>query len=200
MATAPAKPAKSEAEAAPEAPASPPTGGKGKKKLIIILVAAVVLLGALGGGGFFIWKKKAAAAAAAAAESADNEDGHPAAESKEHKHHGPPIFVPLEPFVVNLADKGTDRYAQVSVTLQVENSKVSDDLKTYLPAIRNNILMILAHKTAEELMDRTGKDALAEEILQESTRPLEEARDPKKDDSGTYHPIVKVHFANFIIQ
>ena len=164
------------------------------------MVAAVVLLGALGGGGFFIWKKKAAAAAAAAAESADNEDGHPAAESKEHKHHGPPIFVPLEPFVVNLADKGTDRYAQVSVTLQVENSKVSDDLKTYLPAIRNNILMILAHKTAEELMDRTGKDALAEEILQESTRPLEEARDPKKDDSGTYHPIVKVHFANFIIQ
>ncbi len=197
MATAAAKPAKSEAEAAPDAPASAPTGGKGKKKLIIILVAAVVLLGALGGGGFFIWKKKAAAAAA---EAADSEDGHAVAAPKEHKQHGPPIFVPLDPFVVNLADKGTDRYAQVSVTLQVENTKVSDDLKTYLPAIRNNILMILAHKTAEELMDRAGKDALAEEILQESTRPMEEARDPKKNDSGGYHPILKVHFANFIIQ
>ena len=199
MATAPAKPAKSEAEAAPEAPASPPAGGKGKKKLIIILIAAVVLLGGIGGGGFFIWKKKAAAAAAAA-ESADSEDGHAVAEPKEHKQHGPPIFVPLDPFVVNLADKGTDRYAQVSVTLQVENSKISDDLKIYLPAIRNNILMILAHKTAEELMDRAGKDVLAEEILQESTRPLKESRDPKKNDSDAYRPILKVHFANFIIQ
>jgi len=199
MATAPAKPAKSEAEAAPDAPASPPTGGKGKKKLIIILVAVVVLLVAMGGGGFFIWKKKAAAAAEAAA-AADSEDGHPVAESKEHKDHGPPIFVPLEPFVVNLADKGTDRYAQVSVTLQVENSKVSDDLKIYLPAIRNNILMILAHKTSEELMDRAGKDVLAEEILRESTRPLKESQDPKKKDSGAYRPILKVHFANFIIQ
>jgi flagellar FliL protein len=197
MATAPAKPAKSEAEAAPDAPASPPTGGKGKKKLIIILVAAVVLLGAIGGGGFFIWQKKAAAAAA---EAADSEGGHPVAESKQQKDQGPPIFVPLDPFVVNLADKGTDRYAQVSVTLQVENSKVSDDLKIYLPAIRNNILMILAHKTSEELMDRAGKDVLAEEILRESTRPLKESQDPKKKDSGAYRPILKVHFANFIIQ
>ncbi len=197
MATAPAKPAKSEAEAAPDAPASPPTGGKGKKKLIIILVAAVVLLGAIGGGGFFIWKKKAAAAAA---EAADSEGGGPVAESKQQKDQGPPIFVPLDPFVVNLADKGTDRYAQVSVTLQVENSKVSDDLKIYLPAIRNNILMILAHKTSEELMDRAGKNVLAEEILRESTRPLKESQDPKKNDSKAYHPILKVHFANFIIQ
>ena len=199
MATAAAKPAKPETEAAPAEQASPPAG-KSKKKLIIILVAVVVLLGAAGGGGLIMWKKKAAAAAAAAAEAADSEDGQASAEPKKHKHQGPPTFVPLEPFVVNLADKGSDRYAQVSVTLQVADSKVSDELKQYMPAIRNNILMILAHKTSEELLGREGKDVLAEEILNESARPLKEAREPKKDETAPYHPILKVHFANFIIQ
>ena len=41
-----------------------------------------------------------------------------------------------------------------------------------MPAIRNAILMILAHKSAAELLERTGKEALAAEIMRESVRPM----------------------------
>ena len=41
-----------------------------------------------------------------------------------------------------------------------------------MPAIRNAILMILAHKTSHELLERAGKEQLAAEILRETVRPL----------------------------
>lgn len=195
MATA--KPAKSAEAEAPVAEAEPPK--KSKKKLIIVLALVILLLAGVGGGAaFFMMKKKSAAAVDAATE----DDGHATHQEKEEapEHSGPPVFVPLDPFVVNLADKGSDRYAQVSVSLQVADAKVGDELKLYMPAIKHNILMVLAHKTSEELLEKSGKKALAEEILEEATRPLIEGRDPKKDKEKTKHPILKVHFANFIIQ
>ncbi len=208
MATAAAKP-KADLDAA--APA-----GKGKKKLILALVLALVLAGA--GGGFVVWKQKKAAAAAEAAAAAAEEEGDEntdeegsTAKSAKASHHSVPIFVPLDPFVVNLADKGTDRYAQIAVTFEIEDAKFADQLKLYMPAIRSNILLILAHKTADELLERTGKEALANEIMKEALRPLGlEAEDPphegeknkskRKGKAKTPSPITKVHFANFIIQ
>ena len=41
-----------------------------------------------------------------------------------------------------------------------------------MPAIRNTILMVLAHKTSTELLDRDGKEKLAAEIMREAVRPL----------------------------
>ena len=41
-----------------------------------------------------------------------------------------------------------------------------------MPAIRNAILMILAHKTSNELLSREGKEQLAPEILREAVRPM----------------------------
>ncbi len=156
------------AEAAVDAP--PP---KGKKKLIII-IAAVLLLAIAGGGGAVFYMKKKAAAAAEAAE-ADGEDagGHGKAKhDAKHDAAHPPTFLPLEPFVVNLADKETDRYAQIGITLEIEDAKIADQLKAYMPAIRNGILMVLAHKTSAELLERKGKEALAAEIMRETVRPL----------------------------
>jgi flagellar protein FliL len=182
---------------------------------------AVLLLGG-GGAAFFVMKKKAAAAAAEAGEESVA-DTH-----KEAKHDTshPPTFMPLEPFVVNLADKETDRYAQIGITLEIEDAKFADQMKAYMPAIRNGILMVLAHKTSQELLARAGKEALAREIMRESVRPLgieaddeEEASDhapakskdaededkPKakkkaKKKAAEPNPVKHVHFSNFIIQ
>jgi flagellar protein FliL len=145
--------------AVPEVAEAPPK--KSKKKLIVTL-ATLLLLGGAGGGGFFYMKQKAAAEAAAAAASED--DG---AEEKlaAPKPGGQPIYVPLDAFVVNLADKDADRFAQIGITLQVEDSKVAEQMKTYMPAIRDGILMTLAHKSAGELLERSGKEQLAAEIL-----------------------------------
>lgn len=180
------------------------------KKLIIIL--AVVLLLVVGGGAaaFIVMKQRAAAAAAAAEEGEQAADAGHADKKKEQK--GPPTFLPLEPFVVNLADREQERYAQVGVTLEVVDAKSAEELKSYMPAIRNAVLMILAHKTAAELLEREGKVKLADEIMRESVRPLGieiEAPDasasapPKKKKRGEAEassPVRHVHFSSFIIQ
>ena len=213
------------------APAAAPAEGdapkKGPKKIIIIAVAAAVLLLALGGGvAVFMMKKNAAAAAAAAAEE-DGGDGEAAsgheAKKPEHgkdEHAAPPSFVPLDPFVVNLADRESERFAQVGLTLQVDDPKIADKIKTYMPAIRNSVLLILAHKTSVELLTTEGKHQLAQEIRREAARamgyeieepeaeePPEEETDPpkkkkkkKKKKVESYNPIMHVHYANFIIQ
>jgi len=212
------------AQTADGAATAPPA--KGKKKLIII-VAAVLLLAIAGGGGALFYMKKKAADAAAAAE-AEGDDAAPAAHGKgdagKHDAAHPPTFLPLEPFVVNLADKDADRYAQIGITLEIEDPKFADQLKAYMPAIRNGILMVLAHKNSQELLERRGKEALAAEIMRESVRPLgieledsdvegakpaekatgEEAPKAKKKKSHKTavedSPVKHVHFSNFIIQ
>ncbi len=210
------------------APAAAPAEGaapkKGNKKLIIIIAAVAVLL--LGGGGaaFFIMKKKAAdAEAAAAAEDGGEETAKPAKAAKaskpEHKEEksGPPAFVPLDPFVVNLSDKDSERYAQVGVTLQVEEAHMAEEMKAYMPAIRNAVLLILSHKSSAELLSAEGKQKLAEEIRREAARAMGyEVEDPEEEDPEAdaapkkkkkkkkhvepYNPIVQVHYSNFIIQ
>ncbi|RQP25254.1 flagellar basal body-associated FliL family protein [Piscinibacter terrae] len=189
-----------------------PAPKKGKKKLIIIIAAAVLLAGTAGGGAF-MWKKKkaaeAAAAAAAAAEEGDEEaapNAHAEAEKKKDEHHGPPTFLPLDPFVINLADKDQERYAQVGLTLELSDAKVADQLKAYMPAIRNGVLMVLAQKTSQELLTRKGKEQLANEITREAVRPLgiELAMEGEPKGAGKTSiddsPVRRVHFSSFIIQ
>ena len=191
---------------------------KGKKKLLIIIVAAVMLLALAGGAAMMLMKKKAQDT-----EESIDEDGAPVAQ-KAHKvdPKHPPTFVPLEPFVVNLTDKDAERYAQIGITLEIDDAKFADQLKLYMPAIRNGILMILAHKSSQELLGREGKQQLAAEIMRESVRPLgievaeAEAEPPpadagdeedpkpkkkkKKKPSAEHNPVQQVHFSNFIIQ
>jgi flagellar protein FliL len=159
------------------AAAPPPDAGaavpakKGKKKLIIMLAAVLLVVLAGGGGAAFYMKKKAAAAAAAeeGAEEGGAANDHKTAK-RDPKH--PPTFLPLDPFVVNLADKDADRYAQIGITLELQDAKFADELKLYMPAIRNGILMILAHKTSGELLERSGKEMLAGQVQLEAARTM----------------------------
>ncbi len=204
------------AAAAPAADSAPP---KGKKKLLIIIIAAVLLLVLAGGGAMVLMKKKAADAEAAADDGGGDDAPVAKKEHKEEKHE-PPTFVPLDNFTVNLADHDADRFAQIGITLQVVNAHAGEEVKTYLPAIRNNILMVLAHKTAAELLTPEGKEKLAAEIRREACRPLgveielddadhgDQASDdekPKKKKKKKKKveeeaPVTAVNFSSFIIQ
>jgi flagellar FliL protein len=157
---------------------------KGKKKLIIMVVAAVLVL-AIGGGVAMVMMKKKAAEAAAAADEDGGETAHAAAPKKgKDDHHTPPVFLPLEPFVVNLADKDADRFAQIGITLEIEDAKAAEELKAYMPSIRNGVLMVLSHKTSRELMELTGKQELALAIKREAVRPLGfDLPEPEKADA-----------------
>ena len=188
---------------------------KGKKKLIVI-VAAVLALALAGGGAVVVMKKKAAAAAAAAEED-DGEDAGAAAPEKHAKdeHKAVPTFVPLDVFVVNLADKDAERFAQIGVTLEVDDPKFAEQLKVYMPAIRSGILMVMSHKTSQQLLEGEGKIQLAREVMREAVLPLgieAEADDADSDESpkakkskkkrkpAVHNPVQQVHFSRFIIQ
>ena len=205
----------SAAAAAADATAKKPGG---KKKLIIMVAAAAIVLGGGGVGALLYMKKQKAAAEAAAAEDGDGESAPaPKAEKKKEKN-AHPVFVPMDPFVINLADHDADRYAQIGIVLEVPDEKVSEEIKTYLPAIRNNILLLLAHKSSAELAGGDGKEKLAREIRREALKAMgvevedaeadaasAEASAPakkkkKKKVDVPEAPIRSVQFSSFIIQ
>ena len=191
----------------------------GKRKKLIVIGVAVLLVLALCGAGAAFWLKKRAAAHAA--EDAGDEEVVAQLKAAKPDPAHPPTFLPLDIFVVNLADRDADRYAQVGLTLEVDDAKFAEQMKTYMPAIRNAILMILAHKTSRELLERSGKEQLADEIMRETVRPLgitiaapRKAAPAPVDGSltevpskkakaaahGPHNPVRNVHFSNFIIQ
>jgi flagellar FliL protein len=180
--------------------------GGGKKKLIII-IAIVLVVVLVGVGALLMMKKKS---------HADDEEGGAADEKPAATAHAkpgtPPTFVPLDPFTVNLADKEVDRFAQVGVTLEVADAHFADQLKAYMPAIRNNVLLVLSHKTSAELLTVEGKEKLAREIRREAVRPMgielddeeedEEAapKKKKKKKRAVESPVTQVLFSTFIVQ
>jgi flagellar FliL protein len=198
------------------AAADAPPPAKGKKKLIIIIAAAVLVLAAGGVGAMLMLKKKPVDA------EADGEE--PVATAKADAHHDPkavPVFVPLEAFTVNLADRNSERFAQIGITLEIEDAHLAEQIKNYMPAIRNNILMAIADRTAAELMDREGKAKLAERVRKETCKvlgfeiddeeeadaaadnpdkPDKKSKKKKKKKAHVELPVKAVHFSNFIIQ
>ena len=147
-----------------------PVTRRPKKKLIVISAAVLALALALGVGAIVFLKQRAAHAAAAADDDAASPDASTPSAATAAK--GVPFFLPLDPFIVNLADREADRYAQIGITFELENSMTGDQIKAYMPAIRNAILMILANKSSKDLLNREGKEQLALEIQREAVRPM----------------------------
>ncbi len=170
------------APAAGEAEAKP---AKGKKMLIIILAVVILLVVAGGGAAFFLLKKKGA--------DAEGEEEAAPAKSAKVDLKAPPTFLPLENMVVNLADPGGNRFAQVGITLQVDSLATGDAIKAFMPSIRNGILLILSQRTTEELLQVQGKEQLAADIIAEVSRQL--GFEGKKQN-----PIQAVLFSSFIVQ
>ena len=174
----------SAAAAASDAPTAKKPGGK--KKLMVMIAAAAIVLGGAGVGALLYMKNQRAAAEAAAAAADDGDAtadaGAPKAEKK-HEHNAHPVFVPMDPFVVNLADHEADRYAQIGIVLEVPDEHVGEEIKTFLPAIRNNILLLLAHKSSADLAGGEGKEKLARQIRRESLKAMGEEVDDEDEDA-----------------
>lgn len=189
-----------------QADAAKPAGKS--KKMLIIIIAVVVLVVLGGGGAFFLISKKKAAAAAA-----EEEGGAPAAAQAADSHAAskkPPVYLPMENMVVNLADPGGERVAQVGITLEVRDAASSDSVKAYMPTIRSGVLMLLSQRTAEQMLSAEGKQKLIEDILRETSVPFgggdeEEAnaatakKNTKKKVVAQY-PVVGVLFSSLIVQ
>lgn len=178
--------AKAETFAAGDNQAPPPKS----KKLLISIVALVVMLVAGGVAAFFLLIGNQFV------EDAESEEAPVKAEKAKSRKEAkvPPTFVPLDAVVVNLADVDSARYAQVGITLQVKDAKTTDEIKKFMPAIRNGVLMAISRRTADELLSAEGKEKLAAEILElvQKTAGME----PYKG----YSPVEAVLFSSIIVQ
>lgn len=162
-----------------------PAGGGSKKKLIIIIVAVLVLAIGGGAGAFFMLKGQDA--------SAEHEEEPVKKKSKKKKKEaGPPVYVPVEPFTVNLQPEEGEQYLQLAFTLQVGDAEQSEVIKNNMPKVRSRILLLLSSKKASEINTPEGKQALSKEILEQVNQPFEEHGDEQE--------VTEVLFTSFIIQ
>jgi flagellar FliL protein len=127
------------------------------KKSPLMLIGVAVLALAIGGGAawFFMGHKSDTAAPAEA----------------KPKHIKAPVFVTLEPFVVNLAGD-VQHYLQVGIDLRIVDDHVNDQIKLHLPEIRNAVLLLLSSKTVEDLSSMEQKNRLRDELREAINKPL----------------------------
>lgn len=150
-----------------------------KKLLIIIALVALLLVGAGIAVYFVLYGGGATDQASELEESAD------AAEK------GPAQYVEMAPvFVVNLP--GRPSLLQVGVNLRVTNDQMIEFIKHNDPMLRHHLLNLLQRQDAESLQERTAKEALQVEMLNEINHIAKELSAPDKVDA--------LYFSSFVMQ
>ena len=92
------------------------------KIFIIILVVVVLFMGMVGAGFFILWGK--ISTAIPQVQTTDAEDEW--TEAAETKTIGP--MLPLNTFIVNLADKNGKRYLRVTMNLELSGEEMKEEV------------------------------------------------------------------------
>ena len=141
-----------------------------------MLFAIIGLVLGLGGGGAGYW--------AYAMRGAPQEAAKPA----------PPKIgiIPMEPFVVNLADEGGSRFLRVTLSLAVEGgderAKETTEDNVVSARIRSAILERLTQQTSDHLVTPEGKAALKKVIAEQASHAAHELK------------VTDVLFSEFVVQ
>jgi len=170
----------SDAEKAEKTDAAPKP--KKKSMLVPILIAAIVLLGGGGAGGYWMYAKKSGEPKAAAPEPAPK-----------------PGVVDMEPFVVNLADEGGNRFLRVNLKLLTWDEEQATELKEDAVSnarIRSAILELLSLQHAAPLTTPEGKEELKKAIAERAA----EATAPHGGTSEHELKVIDVLFVEFVVQ
>ena len=164
---------------------TPKKGGSSIGKMMIIILLALV---SSAGGGVvsFMLISRTLAAQAKTAESPEKAEQEKIAEMLEKS-----AVIPLEPFVVNLADVDAARYLRIKISLMVDDKskvkEVSENQALQLK-VRDVILESLTAKRSQDLINPDGKNKLRHE-LQEKVAVYFRAT-----------KLVDVMFTEFVIQ
>jgi len=160
-------------------------GGSAIGKMLLMVVLALV---SSAGGGVvsFVLISRTLNAQAKPAEKPEKAEQEKIAEMLEKS-----AVIPLEPFVVNLADTDAARYLRIKITLMVDDKtklkEVAENQALQLK-VRDVILQSLTAKHSQELINTEGKNNLRHEIQEKVAMYF---RAPK---------LVDVMFTEFVIQ
>ncbi len=148
------------------------TPRRGIKRILLVVVA--VLLVGVAGTAAALWLRSRAAAPAAASEALAEATG----------------IVPLESFLVNLADSQAQRFARVTVRLVVDTKEDATAITTdpvKQARLRSAILEVLTVQSAGRLVTPDGKAELKKAIAERGSRVLG-------------HQVRDVLFTDFVVQ
>jgi flagellar FliL protein len=158
-----------------DAPAAP----KKKSKLVwIVLIVVLILAGGGGAGAYWYFSR-----------SAETAEGKEATEEAEAPPE--PRLVEMEPFVVNLADPGGQRFVRVSMRLLTYDEHQALELKENAVSqakVRAALLELLSMQTADGLVTLEGKNALKKAIAERASQAVHELK------------VIDVLFVEFIVQ
>jgi len=143
-----------------EAGAAPPP--KSKKKLIFIILGVVIAVG--GGLGYHFWSKGQEEAKRKQAELEATPEYQLKKQMAFRKENKPPKFIKMDEFTVNLPGRGGEHYLQTQIVLRTGDADTEGKIKTFLPVIRDKIILVLSARTMQELATVDGKNAMAKEI------------------------------------
>lgn len=128
-----------------EAPAAAPKKGFNWKLPVI----ALVVIAAAGGGAYWYLNRP-------------HDDAAKEAKAEPAK---PPVFLPLDPFTVNLVLEENPQYLQVGISLKVADAAAVDAVKLRMPEVRDRVLLLLSSQKASNLLTLDGKRKLAADIV-----------------------------------
>lgn len=87
-----------------------------------------------------------------------------AAEHESKGEGGASAYAKLETFTVNL--HGLTQYLQVAITLKTATPEVSEKVKTYMPMIQHEMILLLSNSEADQIATAEGKNKLKESTKQ----------------------------------
>lgn len=167
----------------------PAKGGSAIGKMLLIVIIALV--SSAGGSviSFVLLSKTMGAGAHAGGEEKNGQEETEAEKMVELLEKS--AVLPLEPFVVNLADADAARYLRIKVSLMVDDKSKLPELaenQALQLKVRDLIIQSLTAKTSQDLINEDGKNKLRHEIQE---RVAVYFREPK---------LVDVMFTEFVIQ
>ncbi|MFP6806514.1 MAG: flagellar basal body-associated FliL family protein [Pseudomonadales bacterium] len=138
------------------------------KKIIIIVASVLGLVIVSVGMSVFLANYIVDSKLSEMANAAEEENAEEMVEVK-----APPIYLPLDPFVVNFVQNGALRYLQITLELMSRNSEIIETVKLNTPEIRNSLILVLSGHTYADLASRKGKELIREQVQYEINRIIE---------------------------
>ena len=146
---------------------------------LILLGGAIVLVGAAGFFGWTLYGQRIMP-----------EGKQETKVSQPPEKNRPKIMLPMEPFVVNLLEKGGTgkRYLKVTLSFEVGTEDEKGVIETHKTQLRDSILLLLSSQSMAEVSSMEGKLGLKQDILSRTNQVLGQAL------------VNRIYFTEFVVQ
>ncbi|WP_028574028.1 flagellar basal body-associated FliL family protein [Desulfonatronovibrio hydrogenovorans] len=151
-----------------------------KKSGILKWIILLLILALLSGAGYFGYNYFLGP------DNGEAED--PTAPREQQVDLGSTVVVPLDPFVVNLADPLGRRYLRTTLQVDVIDRRAARDVENHMARVRDAILLLLSSKAYSDLDTMEKKIQLRNEIVERLNQIIGPGR------------VVKVYFSEFVVQ